>query len=206
MIAWLEGGLREKSPTRVVLDVHGVGYELLVPLSTFETLPDIGKTVSLLVHTAVREDAIQLFGFATTLEKELFHLLLRASRVGPKLAQSILSGLEPHRLLRVLREGDANGLKKAPGVGPKLAERMIVELRDDAAQLAGRVSPDGAAAGSAGDQLAGADPDEELLSALLNLGYPRSQAERVVASALAEAEPAAPLEELIRIALRHLAP
>ena len=136
MIAWLEGVLREKAPTRIVLDVHGVGYELLVPLSTFESLPDLGKTVSLLVHTAVREDAIQLFGFSSPLEKELFHLLRKASRVGPKLAQSILSGMEPSRLLRILRDGDAKGLRRAPGVGPKLAERIAVELRDDAEKLA----------------------------------------------------------------------
>jgi Holliday junction DNA helicase RuvA len=203
MIAWLEGTLREKAPTRIVLDVQGVGYELLVPLSTFETLPDPGKTVSLLVHTAVREDAIQLFGFATALEKELFHLLRKASRVGPKLAQSILSGMEPHRLLRLLRDADAKGLQKAPGVGPKLAERIAVELRDEAEKLAGRVGADGA---TGSPTLASrVEPDEELLSALINLGYSRSQAERVVASALAEAPAEAGLEELIRLALRHLA-
>lgn len=203
MIAWLEGTLREKAPTRMVLDVHGVGYELLVPLSTFETLPAPGKTVSLLVHTAVREDAIQLFGFATSLEKELFHLLLKASRVGPKLAQSILSGMEPHRLLRLLRDADAKGLRKAPGVGPKLAERIAVELRDDAEQLAKRVGADGATGiPTLFDRV---EPDEELLSALVNLGYSRGQAERVVASALAEAPEDAGLEELIRLALRHLA-
>jgi len=203
MIAWLEGTLREKAPTRIVLDVQGVGYELLVPLSTFETLPDLGKTVSLLVHTAVREDAIQLFGFATSLEKELFHLLRKASRVGPKLAQSILSGMEPHRLLRLLRDADAKGLRKAPGVGPKLAERIAVELRDEAEKLAGRVGADGA---TGSPTLPGRiEPDEELLSALVNLGYSRGQAERVVASALAEAPAEAGLEELIRVALRHLA-
>jgi Holliday junction DNA helicase RuvA len=204
MIAWLEGELREKAPTRVVLDVRGVGYELLVPLSTSETLPDLGKTVSFLVHTAVREDAIQLFGFATPLEKELFALLLRASRVGPKLAQSILSGMEPARLLQVLREGDARGLRKAPGVGPKLAERIAVELRDDAEKLADRLGDQ--AGGVASAELGLADPDEELLSALVNLGYPRAQAERVVEGALAEAPPNAGLEDLIRIALRRLAP
>ncbi|MAG30406.1 MAG: Holliday junction branch migration protein RuvA [Deltaproteobacteria bacterium] len=204
MIAWLEGSLREKAPTRIVLDVQGVGYELLVPLSTFEILPDIGKTVSLLVHTAVREDAIQLFGFASSLEKELFHLLLRASRVGPKLAQSILSGMEPHRLLGLLREADAKGLRKAPGVGPKLAERIAVELRDDAETLAGRL---GTAAFERGTtEVTAYEPDEELLSALLNLGYPRGQAERLVAAALAEAPPDSSLEELIRVALRRLAP
>ena len=204
MIAWLEGTLREKAPTRIVLDVQGVGYELLVPLSTFETLPDPGKTVSLLVHTAVREDAIQLFGFATSLEKELFHLLRKASRVGPKLAQSILSGMEPHRLLVLLRDADAKGLQKAPGVGPKLAERIAVELRDEAEKLAGRVGADGA---SGSPTLAGrVEPDEELLSALINLGYSRSQAERVVATARAEAPPEAGHEELIPLAMRHQAP
>ncbi len=203
MIAWLEGTLREKAPTRIVLDVQGVGYELLVPLSTFKTLPDLGKTVSLLVHTAVREDAIQLFGFATALEKELFYLLRKASRVGPKLAQSILSGMEPTSLLRVLRSADVKGLRKAPGVGPKLAERIAVELRDEAEKLAGRIGPDG----SDGDStvLAEIEPGEELLSALVNLGYPTNQAERVVEAALEEAPPESSLEELIRVALRRLA-
>jgi len=203
MIAWLEGNLREKAPTRIVLDVQGVGYELLVPLSTFETLPDLGKTVSLLVHTAVREDAIQLYGFASSLEKELFHLLLKANRVGPKLAQSILSGMEPARLLRLLREADAKGLRKAPGVGPKLAERIGIELRDDAEKLAGRLGSTGSQDGP--EVLSAIEPGEELLSALVNLGYPRSQAERVVDAALAEAPPESSLEELIRVALRRLA-
>jgi Holliday junction DNA helicase RuvA len=203
MIAWLEGNLREKAPTRIVLDVQGVGYELLVPLSTFETLPDLGKTVSLLVHTAVREDAIQLFGFATSLEKELFQLLLKANRVGPKLAQSILSGMEPTRLLRLLREADAKGLRKAPGVGPKLAERIGIELRDDAEKLAGRLGRAGSDIGL--ESLSAIEPGEELLSALVNLGYPRSQAENVVDAALAEAPDESSLEELIRVALRRLA-
>jgi Holliday junction DNA helicase RuvA len=203
MIAWLEGNLREKSPTRVVLDVRGVGYELLVPLSTFETLPDLGKTVSLLVHTAVREDAIQLFGFATALEKELFHLLLRANRVGPKLAQSILSGMEPARLLQRLREADAKGLRKAPGVGPKLAERIAVELRDDAEKLSLRLGASEAGGSSLSE--VSVDPAEELLSALTNLGYPPAQAGRVVEAALSEATPDVGLEELIRIALRRMA-
>lgn len=203
MIAWLEGNLRQKAPTRIVLDVQGVGYELLVPLSTFEGLPDLGKTVSLLVQTIVREDAIQLFGFATPLEKELFQLLLKASRVGPKLAQSILSGMEPERLLRVLREADATGLRKAPGVGPKLAERMAVELRDDAEKLARQWS---AAGLDLSEGSGGLEPSEELLSALTNLGYPPAQASKVVDAALAELEPDAGLEELIRVALRRLAP
>lgn len=203
MIAWLEGNLREKAPTRIILDVQGVGYELLIPLATFETLPDVGKTVSLLVHTAVREDAITLYGFATALEKELFQLLLKANRVGPKLAQSILSGMEPHRLLRLLRDADAKGLKKAPGVGPKLAERIGIELRDEAEKLAGRLGGDGPTGSPT--LFDTTRPDEELLSALVNLGYPSSQAEKVVESVLKEAVEDASLGELIRIALRQLA-
>jgi Holliday junction DNA helicase RuvA len=203
VIAWLEGVLREKAPTRIVLDVRGVGYELYVPLSTSESLPELGKTVSLLVHTAVREDAIQLFGFMTVLERELFHLLLKASRVGPKLAQTILSGMEPARLLATLRDADAKGLQRVPGVGPKLAERIAVELRDDAAKLASRIAMDRPEAPA--PTLGEVEPQEELLSALVNLGYPRAQAERVVAAALAEAPADSRIETLIRIALRRLA-
>jgi Holliday junction DNA helicase RuvA len=203
VIAWLEGLLRERGPTRVVLDVHGVGYELFVPLSTSEALPELGKTVAILVHTAVREDAIQLFGFLTPIERELFLLLLKANRVGPRLALTILSGMEPRRLLAVLRDGDAKGLRKVPGVGPKLAERIAVELRDDAAKLAGRLVDDRAEA--LVPAMNAVEPEEELLSALVNLGYPRSQAERVVAAVLAEAPPDARIEALIRIALRRLA-
>ncbi|MBY0399880.1 Holliday junction branch migration protein RuvA [Myxococcota bacterium] len=203
MIAWLEGTLREKAPTRIVLDVHGVGYELLVPLSTSESLPELGKTVALLVHTAVREDAIQLFGFSTALERELFLLLLKANRVGPKLAQTILSGLEPVRLLGALRDADAKALRKAPGVGPKLAERIAVELRDEAAKLAARIATDRPEEKT--PAFGDIEPQEELLSALVNLGYPRAQAERVVAAALAEAPADSRIETLIRIALRRLA-
>ena len=203
MIAWLEGPLRERAPTRGVLDVHGVGYELFVPLSTSEALPELGKSVSILVHTAVREDAIQLFGFGTALERELFLLLLKANRVGPKLAQTILSGMEPARLLAALRDADAKALRKAPGVGPKLAERIAVELRDDAAKLAGRLADDRPEA--LVPAMNAVEPEEELLSALVNLGYPRAQAERVVAAALAEAPVDSRIETLIRIALRRLA-
>ena len=203
MIAWLEGRLRERGPMRIVLDVHGVGYELFIPLSTTEALPELGQSVSIRVHTVVREDAIQLFGFLTPIEREIFLLLLKANRVGPRLALTILSGMEPRRLLAVLRDGDAKGLRKVPGVGPKLAERIAVELRDDAAKLAGRLADDHPEARV--PEMSAAGPEEELLSALVNLGYSRSQAERVVASVLAEAPPGARIENLIRIALRRLA-
>lgn len=203
MIAWLEGALREKAPTRVVLDVGGVGYELLVSLRTFEALPDCGKTVALHVRTVVREDAFLLYGFGQPLEREVFDLLVKANRVGPKVAQAILSGMEPEPLLRALRDGDVKVLRKAPGVGPKMAERMGVELRDGAGDLLTQCSSD---TGTSPEGVSDGDVRDQLLSALLNLGYPRAQSERVVDVAAEEAGEGATIETLIRLALRRLAP
>ncbi len=204
MIAWLEGSLREKAPTRIVVDVQGLGYELLISLLTFEQLPDSGKTVALQVRTVAREDSLLLYGFATRLERSAFDLLLKASRLGPKLAQAILSGIEPDRLLRLLRDGDAKALRRVPGVGPKMAERMVVELRDGAAELLAQLGEVEVA--TPGDDVVATEHiREQLLSALLNLGYPRAQAERVVDAAAAEAGDGASLESLIRVALRRLA-
>ena len=203
MIARLEGVLCEKTPTRIVVDVQGVGYELLISLQTFEQLPDRGKTLALCIRTVAREDSLLLYGFAAGLERSSFDLLLKASRLGPKLAQAILSGIEPDRLLRALRDGDAKALLRVPGVGPKMAERMVVELRDGAAELLAQAGEHGASSGGgvAGEE----DVREQLLSALLNLGYPRSQAERVVDAAAADAGEGTSIESLIRVALRRLA-
>ena len=204
MIAWLEGALREKTPVRVVIDVNGVGYELHVSFSTFAALPDTGKTVALHVHTIAREDALLLYGFATGYEKAVFELLLRANRVGPKLAQTMLSGMAPERLIAALRDGEVSALKGIPGVGAKTGERMVVELRERAAEIG---APEGAgAAGSAADRAAGADDrSDQVLSALVNLGYSKAHAERVVAVAVEEAGEGAAIESLIRVALRRLA-
>ena len=148
MIARVEGTLRERTPVRVVIDVQGVGYEVHIPLSTFTALPDEGKTVALHTHTVAREDALLLYGFATLYEKEVFQLLLRANRVGPKLAQTILSGIEPASLVAALRDGEVTALKRVPGVGAKTAERMVVELRDRAQELTGAPGEGIFAAGS----------------------------------------------------------
>ncbi len=204
MIARLEGCLREKAPTRIVVDVRGVGYELLIPLSTFAELPDEGKTVALHVHTHAREGAIQLFGFYSARERAAFDLLLRASRVGPKLAQTILSGISPAALLAAVRGGSAAALRAVPGVGPKLADRVLVELRDRTAELAAAVAAEEPSAGAPGVGEGGSARDQAL-SALLNLGYPKAQAERVLAEAAAAAGPDAPIESLVRAALRMLA-
>ena len=207
MIARIEGVLIEKTPTAVVVDVGGVGYELLVSLVTFEGLPDQGKTVTLRVRTVVREDAFLLYGFGDTFERSAFDLLVRANRVGPKLAQAILSGLSAETLLKALRDGDAKVLRGAPGVGPKMAERMVVELRDGARDLLSQ--SDGAAglAGPMGPETGSAeDHQEQLVSALVHLGYPRNQALRVAEEAAAEAGEDVSIEALIRVALRRLAP
>jgi Holliday junction DNA helicase RuvA len=199
MIAYLEGVLREKEPTRVVLDVNGVGYEVLIPLSTFYDLPDEGKTVALRIHTHVREDALLLFGFRSARERLVFELLLRTSGVGPKLAQAMLSGLEPDALLAAVEAGDLARLRSVPGVGQKTAERIVVELRERARELlAARAAP--TPARSAGrDERA-----EETASALVNLGWARAQAERAADAARADVAPEAPLEAWIRAALRRV--
>ena len=206
MIAWIEGVLREKEPTRIVLDVSGVGYELLISLATFAALPDVDKTVALQVRTVVREDALLLYGFASPLEKAIFDLLCRANRVGPKLAQTILSGIEPDRVLHALAQKDHALLCRAPGVGKKLAERMAVELCEPAAKLReqragdlGEISADEAAGVSE------AEIRDQVLSALINLGYPKAQAERVVEASAREAGEGLSIEDWIRIALRRLA-
>lgn len=203
MIAWLEGALRQKSLTSIVLDVRGVGYELQISLQTFEALPESGKTVALHVRTVVREDALLLYGFSSPLERSAFDLLVRASRVGPKLAQAILSGLAPVKLLRALRDGETAVLRRAPGVGPKLAERIVVELRDGARELLGQPGVDIGGVGVAASNVD--DSREQLLSALTNLGYPRAQAEQVSEAATLEAGEGASIESLIRVALRRLA-
>jgi len=206
MIAWLEGELREKSPGKLLLDVGGVGYEALIPLSTFGALPDIGKTIAIHVRTISREDSLLLYGFASSTERDVFDLLLKANRIGPKLALTILSGIDSDRVIRGLRDGDVKLLCSAPGVGKKMAERMILELKEKAGELAS-VSRGGSGSQPVGDPTTGADAEtrEQVISALLNLGYPKSQAERVVEAASVEAGEAASIEELVRVALRRLA-
>ena len=208
MIGYLAGVLREKTPARVVVDVSGVGYEVFVPLSTFTELPEDGKTVALRVHTHVRDDAIVLYGFQSARERSAFELLIRTSGIGPKLALNILSGMEPTRLLAAVATGDIEALRRIPGVGLKTAERIVVELRERAAQLALESGPLGserpASAPGGGTHDPGNELQEQALSALLNLGYTRAQAQRVVEEAGRELGPEPGLESLLRSALRRL--
>jgi len=203
VIGHLEGVLREKSPTRAIVMAGGVGYELHVSLTTFAALPDAGKTVSLRVHTHVRDDAIQLFGFHTDLERALFEQLIRTSGVGPKLAQAVLSGMAPRDLLAALAREDLAALRGIPGIGVKTAQRLLVDLRDRVGELLA------AAAQEPGAPAAAATPSgdafEEVVSALVNLGAVRARAERVareVADELGGAE--TPIETWVRTALRKL--
>ncbi len=202
MIARLEGTLLERTPTRVVVDVRGVGYEAWIPLSTFGQLPDEGKTVALRIYTHVREDALVLYGFASEIERAAFELLLHASGVGPKLAQRILSGIEANALLRAIRAGDLATLRTVPGVGAKLAEKICVELRDRVEELADFASGAEPARRGAGEE---SETRAQLVSALLNLQTPRPKAERVADEVLEALGAEAELGELVRAALRRLA-
>jgi holliday junction DNA helicase RuvA len=198
VIARLTGAIVEKQATRVIVDVRGVGYEVQVPLSTFYHLPEPGGVVTLRVHTHVREDAIVLFGFATGLEQQVFERLIAISGVGPKLALSVLSGIDPVDLVRAVQSGDVGRLTRIPGVGKKTAERIGLELKDRLRQP-WAVEMAAEAGALPGESELGAD----LLSALLNLGYHRALAERAVAGALKLAGERT-FERLLKEALRRL--
>ncbi len=198
MIARLTGRLVEKQATRLVVDVGGVGYEVLVPLSTFYHLPDPGGEVALRVHTHVREDAIVLFGFATALEQLVFERLIAISGIGPKLALAVLSGIDPADLVRAVQSGDLARLTKIPGVGRKTAERIGLELKDRLKQPWAEEAA--AAVGTASGE---AELRADLLSALLNLGYHRALAEKAVDDALGAAGERT-FERLLRSALRRM--
>lgn len=191
MIAKVRGTLEHKTPGEVIVDVGGVGYQLFTALSVFYRLPEVGEPVTLLVYTHVREDALQLFGFFDPAEKQAFVLLTGVSGIGPRLALNILSGMAAGELLGALRDGDVARLVSIPGVGKRLADRMIVELRDKIEVLPEAV-PEPADPGIRGDAL----------SALVNLGYRRPDAERVVRQVLDQG--ASELETVLKEALRLL--
>ena len=195
MIAHLTGIVLEKHVQRVVIDVGGVGYDVAVPLSTFYGVGEAGSRVALRVHTHVREDAIQLFGFGSALELQLFEKLIGVSGIGPKLALAVLSGIESPELVRAIRAGDLGRLTRIPGVGRKTAERMVIELRDRL--------PQDAAAAEAVETGATGDLRDDLLSALANLGYQRSAVEKTVDATL-RADPGLPFEAALRAVLRAL--
>ena len=196
MIGFLRGRVFDKQPNRVTVDVQGVGYELIVPLSTYYEIGDEGSDVALRVHTHVREDAIQLFGFLTDLERQLFERLIGVSGIGPKLAVAVLSGIEPRDFVGAVARGDLVRLTRVPGIGKKTAERMVLELKDRLQSLYAPVEEPDAVAGD--DRMR-----TDLVSALQNLGYHRPQAEKAIETTLA-ASPELTFEQALKSALREL--
>lgn len=184
MIARLAGVLLEKGPERIIVDVQGVGYEVRVPLSTYSVLPAIGASVQILVHTHVREDSLNLYGFSTPRERLLFEKMISVSGVGPKLALALLSGLSPEELAGAILSGNTQPLGRVPGVGRKTAERLVVDLRDKlgAAAFSGELpgsASEGRPLGESGEGALVAD----VHSALLNLGYSAREADRALEEA-----------------------
>lgn len=203
MIASISGVITFKSPASLIVEVQGIGYQVFVPLSTFYDLPEVKERVALQIYTHVREDALQLYGFSSLLEKELFLLLLGISGVGPKLALNILSGMELNELIQAIRNGSVERLRAIPGVGPKTAGRLVLELKEKVALL-----------NLAGLQPSLAEPegenrtDDDALSALMNLGYNRIEAKRAIDQILKDqplSAPPDPVEGLIKKALKKLA-
>ena len=195
MIGYLRGSILERTPERVLLDVGGVGYDVHVPLSTYYEIERAAASgsISLYIHTHVREDEISLFGFWTTRERLLFERLIAVSGIGPKLARVVLSGMAPEDLTQAIASADLGRLATIPGIGKKTAERIVLELRDKMRDLAAEL-PVGSGAPAA---------DQDVVSALVNLGYKPAQAERAVADARRE-RPDAPFHDLLRASLNRL--
>ena len=193
MIGRLKGILVHKQPPWLVVDVHGVGYELEAPMSTFYDLPEVGREVALFTHHAQREDSVSLYGFLTEAERRLFRDVQKVSGIGAKIALAVLSGVSVNQFAALVQAGDVAALTKVPGIGKKTAERMVVELRDRAADLAGGAVP------AAGPGPAAHDPLGEATVALQQLGYKPAEAQRMAKAAFAEGD--AP-ETIIRKALQ----
>ena len=197
MIAHLKGKLTHKSPVAIIIDVNGVGYQVFVPLSTFYALPELESEISLGIHTHMREEALKLFGFYTIDEKIIFEKLITINKVGPKLALTILSGMPPADILSTINSNDIIKLSTIPGIGRKTAERLILEMRDKMAGLSL-------------DFVATKDPGPEkglfddALSALVNLGYKKSQAELALKKVYAESVEDNSIENLIKDSLNLL--
>ena len=201
MIALLRGRVLDKQPNRIILDVSGVGYDVQIPLSTFYEVGEEGTEVSLRIYTHVREDALQLYGFISDVERQVFEWLIGISGIGPKLAIAVLSGMDSRELIVAVQRADVARLTGIPGIGKKTAERIVLELKDRLTQLAAPAVV-GPAAPSTGDRLR-----IDLLSALQNLGYHRQQVERVITSVTSAADASAAdvtFEQALRNALREL--
>lgn len=201
MIALLSGKIAYKGISHVVVDAQGVGYRVFIPLTTFYVLPEAGEAVTLHIHTSVKEDAIHLFGFYTREERELFQLMISVSGIGPKVAINILSGISSVELLEAISGGNLAKLITIPGIGRKMAERLILELRDKAIRK------------MAADQTPVVDPKqkqhdmmrEDVLSALVNLGYKANAARDAIEKVMRDSAPEPQMDQLLKKALKMLA-
>lgn len=202
MIAHLSGKLLEKHTNTVIVDVQGVGYEVTIPLSTFYDLGEIGSEISLRVHTHVREDAIQLFGFKTLLERDVFLRLISVSGIGAKSAVGILSGMSADELINAIRSNNLAKLNAIPGIGKKTAERIVVELRDKINTLASGVPVTASADGEIAPT--GNAAVDDAVSALVNLGYQKNAAEKAIKEAMQEGTELS-VQKLLRRSLQLLA-
>ncbi|MFZ3208287.1 MAG: Holliday junction branch migration protein RuvA [Geobacteraceae bacterium] len=197
MIALLTGRIAHKSPEFIILDVNGVGYQVQIPFSTYYELPDEGKTVSLSIYTHVREDAITLFGFRTSVEKQFFKLLISVSGIGPKMAKDILSNIQPNELAYAIVHGDLTRLATIPGIGKKTAERMVLELKDKALKI-------DIGAPSKGDDYTSVSSaiTDDVASALVNLGYKEALVQKALGGMIIGAEDT--VEGILKQALKKL--
>jgi Holliday junction DNA helicase RuvA len=201
MIDYVRGELNSKSPSLAVVDVGGVGYAVEIPLSTFQDLPEAGKPVKLLTHHHVREDTQKLFGFLTEMERDLFRVLIGISQVGPKVALNVLSRVPPGDLLDAVAKGDTMRLKAVPGIGPKTADRLVLELKGKLKGIgvSGRGSSRRTVSVPANPEAAAR---QETFDALLSLGYNEQQIVRALERTGEVVEAGAPVEEWIRKALQ----
>jgi len=197
MIAHLKGKLANKSPDHSIVDVNGIGYKVFTPLSTYYSLPKPGESVSLRIHTRVREDELKLFGFLTEEEQTTFEKLITINKVGPKLALGILSGMSTVDLLCAVMNNDAARLSSIPGVGKKTAERLALEMKDKLSDLALEMEHPSDTKSPGGFY-------EDALSALTNLGYKKPQAEKALKTAYNENGKDSSLEDLIKESLNNL--
>ena len=201
MIGHIRGTLLARQAPEILVEVGGIGYEVQVPMTTLYQLPELGETVTLLTHFVVREDAQQLFGFADAADRRLFRELIKVSGVGPRLALTLLSGMDAADFARCLQRDDVAALVALPGVGRKTAERLLVEMRDKAGDWLDELSP-GADDMQPVQDIAAVQPDQraEAEQALVALGFKLTEAAKLIASA--DAPPDASSEDLIRLALK----
>jgi Holliday junction DNA helicase RuvA len=203
MIGFLRGILLEKQAPVLLIDVHGIGYEIQAPMTTFYQLPAIGSEIALHTHFVVREDAQLLYGFADLQTREVFRELIKVNGVGPKMALAILSALDVAEAIHCIQQGNINTLIRVPGIGRKTAERLLVELRDRVERWTINLPLSGTHASSIDNVATKANAQDDAESALLALGYKPQEAAKAI-NAIVKTHPASSSEELIRLALRNM--